>query len=167
MSVRAEHISLSVRELISSPMGSAAPRRFTTAALVRSSLPIEAVRQRSVEVGQRRNVAMDAPNEGQRKAKNKLVQLLASTSYPIPENIRRPLCFLKISSRTIAKIQRRQRGKFKENSDLCSGEGGSSSAAGSRIPGGSTCRAVAALAPNGCPRKEDTGMLHCWRSSSM
>uniref|UniRef100_A0A8R7NZ52 Uncharacterized protein n=1 Tax=Triticum urartu TaxID=4572 RepID=A0A8R7NZ52_TRIUA len=33
--------------------------------------------------------------------------------------------------------------------------------------GGSTCRAVAAHAPNGCRRKEDTGMLHCWRSSSM
>uniref|UniRef100_A0A8R7V5W4 Uncharacterized protein n=1 Tax=Triticum urartu TaxID=4572 RepID=A0A8R7V5W4_TRIUA len=32
--------------------------------------------------------------------------------------------------------------------------------------GGSTCRAVAALAPNGFQHKEDTGMLHCWRSSS-
>ncbi|XP_040252488.1 uncharacterized protein [Aegilops tauschii subsp. strangulata] len=134
MSVRAEHISLSIRELVSSPMGSAAPRWFTAASLVRSSLPIEAVRQCSVEVGQGRNVAMDAPSEGQRKAKNNLVQLLASSSYPIPENILRPLCFLKISRRTIAKIQRRQRGKFKENSDLCSDEGGSSSAAGSRTP---------------------------------
>ncbi|XP_044360396.1 uncharacterized protein [Triticum aestivum] len=94
MSVRAEHISLSIRELVSSPMGSAAPRWFTAAALVRSSLPIEAVRQCSVEVGQGRNVAMDAPSEGQRKAKNNLVQLLASSSYPIPENILRPLCFL-------------------------------------------------------------------------
>ncbi|XP_048570752.1 uncharacterized protein LOC125551539 [Triticum urartu] len=82
-------------ELASSPTESAAPRRFTAAALVRSSLPIEVVRQCSVEVGQRRNVAMDAPNEGQRKAKNKLVQLLASSSYPILENILRPLCFLK------------------------------------------------------------------------
>ncbi|XP_044409202.1 uncharacterized protein [Triticum aestivum] len=55
MSVRAKHISLSVRELVSSPMGSAAARRFTATTLVCSSLPIEVVRRCSVEVGQRRN----------------------------------------------------------------------------------------------------------------